>query len=56
METKTKQVAIGKRPTITILPSDLAYLKQAKQEEESLYITLHRLLAIAKEAQTNEQI
>ena len=53
IETKTKQVAIGKRPTITILPSDLAYLKQAKQEEESLYITLHRLLAIAKEAQTD---
>ena len=53
METKTKQVAIGKRPTITILPSDLGYIKQSKQDGESLYITLHRLLAIAKEAQTN---
>ena len=53
METKTKQVAIGKRPTIAILPSDLGYLKEARREGESLYITLHRLLAITREAQIN---
>ena len=48
METKTKQVAIGKRPTIAILPSDLGYLKESRQEGESLYMALHRLLAVAK--------
>ena len=57
METKTKQIAIGKRPTITILPSDLSYLKEAKQDGESLYMALHRLLAVSKiasEASTHD--
>ena len=48
METKTKQVLTGKRPTITILPSDLAKLKEIKRDGESLYMTLHRVIAEVK--------
>ena len=45
METRIKEIVVGKRPTITILPSDLAKLKEIKRDGESLYMTLHRVIA-----------
>ena len=55
MTIETKQIVRGKTKTVSMLPEDLEILKKLKLPNESLPLTLHRLLekAAMYEAQNN---